>query len=262
MERNFEQYHRSISAELKAAQDRVRNLIGSTHWQSDGEHKEAILRKVLGLYLPETLRIGRGFVSCSSGNTAQIDILISDTSKPTLFKDNDFVIVTSDVAKSIIEVKTKINDRADLKEIFCRLGDNAERLRRDSNIECRIGLFVYDDTNLQNPDILQLLNDSAVSGAHIQRTINWVSIGSNQFFRYWEPGSMFARNESDGSQWRAYNLKELAPAYFISNVVWDISPKMPNANEPFWFPIEGGKEQHCTHAIRFRSNEGSIEIPH
>ena len=98
MERNFEQYHRSISAELKAAQDRVRNLIGSTHWQSDGEHKEAILRKVLGLYLPETLRIGRGFVSCSSGNTAQIDILISDTSKPTLFKDNDFVIVTSDVA--------------------------------------------------------------------------------------------------------------------------------------------------------------------
>lgn len=260
IQRNFEEYHKSISNELTAVQNRVRNLIGNKHWETDGEHKESVLRKILRLYLPETLRIGNGFVCCRESNSTQIDVLISDISKPTLFKDNDFAVVTSDVVKSIIEVKTRLDSRSDLRRILKTLADNAESLRRDSNTDCRIGLFVYQDTIISNEDILRALKEDAKSGFDDRRAINWISIGKDKFFRYWELGSLHAKNENTGTVWRSYKLKDMAQAYFVSNVVWETSPRMPEWNEPFWFPIEGGKEQHCTHYIRFKGNEGPQSV--
>ena len=41
----FVEYLKSISNELNASKDRIRLLIGHVHWQTDGENKEAILRK-------------------------------------------------------------------------------------------------------------------------------------------------------------------------------------------------------------------------
>ena len=50
-------YHRSIAEELKSVQDRVRNLIGSRHWGTDGEQKEYILREALRLRMPESVAV-------------------------------------------------------------------------------------------------------------------------------------------------------------------------------------------------------------
>ena len=55
IQRNFLEYHKSIARELEATKDRIRQLIGDKHWLTDGEHKEAVLRRVLmtcphGLY--------------------------------------------------------------------------------------------------------------------------------------------------------------------------------------------------------------------
>ena len=116
-------YHKSISAELTSNKNRIRNLIGSVHWLTDGEHKESILRKVIENFAPEIFRIGRGFVCYpSSRNTdekssKQIDILITSKDKPTLYKDIDLHLVTADSVKAIIEVKTKLKKGEDFKKI-------------------------------------------------------------------------------------------------------------------------------------------------
>jgi hypothetical protein len=108
---NVENYFESISLELKALKDRVRNLIGTNHHNlTDGEWKETILRAILKRHLPSNVEVGSGFVVKPNSSSKQIDILIYDTSKPVLYRDGDLVIITPDSVKGIIEVKTKISN--------------------------------------------------------------------------------------------------------------------------------------------------------
>ena len=55
IQQDFVGYHKSIGDVLKNSEKRVRNLIGSSHWLTDGEHKESILRKVITEFSPEIL---------------------------------------------------------------------------------------------------------------------------------------------------------------------------------------------------------------
>jgi len=72
-------YHKSIALELDDSKNRVRNLIGSRHWLSDGEHKETLLRRLLRSHVPETVNVGSGFVYLGVDDSShQLDILISD----------------------------------------------------------------------------------------------------------------------------------------------------------------------------------------
>jgi len=107
--RNLEQYQRSIAQELRVAQDQIRNLIGSGHWQTDGEHKEAVLRKVIRAHISESLRVGKGFVCYRDGTSKQMDILITDRSKPTLFKDTELTLVTlvTDDTSAAVQVSAR-----------------------------------------------------------------------------------------------------------------------------------------------------------
>ena len=47
-------FQKSITKELKALQNRVRYLIGDSHWGEEGRYKEAILRNVIKRFLPLT----------------------------------------------------------------------------------------------------------------------------------------------------------------------------------------------------------------
>ena len=147
VQRDFKKYHESITNELRFTKDRIRNLIGDSHWQTDGEHKEAVLRKVIRMYLPETLQVGKGFVCCSEETSSQIDILITDRNKPTLFKDGELVLVTPDAVKAIIEVKTSVNSGT-VEGIITKLSNDAELTRSNGNTKCQAGLFVYEKRSL------------------------------------------------------------------------------------------------------------------
>lgn len=89
-------YISSIGSELKNSKDRIRNLIGSSHWLTDGEHKETILGNVLKNHIPEIFNIGSGFVcypGIESNSSNQLDVLITHKYNPTLYKlDNMFVV--------------------------------------------------------------------------------------------------------------------------------------------------------------------------
>lgn len=240
IQRNFKEYHKSIAKELLATKDRVRNLIGDTHWLTDGEHKEVVLRKILRQHLPEELHVGRGFICSKNSFSSQIDILITSKKKPTLFKDGELVIVTPDTVECVIEVKTSL-DSARLSECFNKLSDNVEMVRSEGSINCKAGLFVYEE-GLKHKKVLSQLNSSA--NGRMEKAINCVSIGPKDFFRYWEKGSDILSPVND-SVWHSYKFdEELSHAYFISNVVWDVSRGNSLRMQFAWFPIEGGKERY------------------
>ena len=105
---DYKAYHESITAELMASRDRVRNFIGDHHWGEDGRFKEVLLMNHLKKILPSNVSIGTGFVKNGEQITSQIDLIIYDNSVPNLFSQGDFVIVLPESVYGIIEVKSKL----------------------------------------------------------------------------------------------------------------------------------------------------------
>ena len=64
---NTTNYYKSLSAELESLKNRVRNFIHDSHWQTDGEWKESVLRSILLRNMPDTVKIGRGFIVTKNG---------------------------------------------------------------------------------------------------------------------------------------------------------------------------------------------------
>jgi hypothetical protein len=252
---NFLAYHKSIAKEINVTKNRIRHLIGSKHWLSDGEHKEAVLRKVLRNHLPESVRVGKGFVCFENATSTQIDILITACDKPTLFKDGELVLVTPDSVQAVIEVKTSFADRTELNKALTKLSDNIQIIRTNHNDNCLAGLFVYDRNRQGKKNIIhdEVILEELQNAAQQQptRVINWIALGPDRFFRYWEntydvPNlgipALYAREV-----WHSYELTGgLAHAYFLSNVIWDISEKcggMDRHMQYAWFPVGGTKER-------------------
>ena len=98
-------YRQTIHTELAGIKDRFRRLVAG-QWKSDGTFKETILRHVLRRHLPESLIVGTGFIVFGLDQSGEVDILVTDRTKPTLFKEGDLLVVTPDCVKAIIEVKT------------------------------------------------------------------------------------------------------------------------------------------------------------
>lgn len=245
IQRNFLDYHRSIAKELVITKDRIRQLIGDRHWQTDGEHKEAVLRKVLRTHLPESVRVGRGFVCFRDDTSSQIDILITAPDRPTLFKDGELVLVTPDAVQAVIEVKSSLRSRLDIHNAIDKLAKNIKEIRSDGNKNCQAGLFVFEDpenTNRIEDDVILLELQSAANGQK-KKAINWVAFGPDRFFRFWNDGREVL-SQCHGPVWHSYGLNDgLAHAYFVSNVVWDLSRNNSLALQHLWFPVEGGKER-------------------
>ncbi|WP_164731079.1 hypothetical protein [Anoxybacter fermentans] len=49
------EFQESITKELDTIRNRVRNLIGTSHWGEEGQYKEAILKNVIRRFLPSNL---------------------------------------------------------------------------------------------------------------------------------------------------------------------------------------------------------------
>jgi len=129
---DFLSYQVTISNALKLEQNRIRHLIGDKHWPTDGEYKEQILRDVISDFIPEVYRVGSGFVCYPEiqSSSGQLDILITSTHYPTLYKQGNLHFVTADAARAIIEVKTKISRDKKLNEVVEKLCSQIEKIRK------------------------------------------------------------------------------------------------------------------------------------
>ena len=192
--------------------------------------------------MPESFLIGRGFIVSEDETSSQLDILVIDSSKPTLFKDDSLFIVTPDAVRAIVEVKTSLTNTADYNECAVKLAKAASMCTLNDKNEVWTGIFSFEQ-ELQTPDLILEGLDVANKKHRVQ--INCVAYGRNRFVRYWpkghsEPGD--APKERRRNRWRCYDLYDLSPAYFVANLVDSIAKLDDKYSSFAWFPIPGGKK--------------------
>lgn len=250
-------YHQSWTEELRAIKNRVRNLVH--HNLTSGEHKEVALRTLLRRHLPESVFVGRGFIVTPEKSSTQIDILIVKRSWPTLFKDGDLVMVAPGAVCALIEVKTQLEGPQAIREAAEKITRNA-MLCMSPNHRSRpwTGLFDFDTDNVNHETALTALSAAYRSTQAVAHCpINGVSLGRNQFFRLWDDDVVVDGNAGEPVRlvphWKSYQLENLAPSYFIGNMLESCTPNdAAAATGRLWFPIRGGKEPYG----RFRLNVG------
>jgi len=211
-----EGFQKSITKELYTIKNRVRNLIGSSHWGEEGRYKEAILRNVIKRFLPNNLSIGTGFVINKNNNytpiSGQIDVIIYDNTTPVLFSEGDFVITTYKNVKGIIEVKTKIrNDQ--LRGIIKDAKTNGMLIGK----KIFNGIFSYE----YEDDISSGTIDEVLKNA--EGYVNHISLGPDVFIKFWRREERNRLNLSiescQNDFYSIYNLEDLSFSYFISNLL-------------------------------------------
>ena len=243
------EYFRDLSKELRAVQNRIRNLIGDVHWPSDGAWKESVLRTVLRRYLPPSFTVGSGFILTAEGISTQIDILVCDDSAPILFRDGDFLISTADCVRAAVEVKTELT-AAKLHEALHKLNDVSALMRRRCvQRHPFIGLFCFEPAGTAPAAILDALHEA--NGQPANYEIRALCFGDSQFYRFWEFDPRSASRQPYDS-WHAYELPEIAPGYFVHNLVEFLFPNAVERAEDLWYPVDG-KERHLV-ATKKRRN--------
>lgn len=240
-------YYQSISAELGALKNRVRNFLSDPHWLTDGEWKESVLRAMLRRNLPHDIYVGRGAVISENANSPQIDLMIYSGDRPVLFRDGDLAFLTSDTVLGIVEVKSRLDQAHKLKEALAQLSRQAGFIRSEGGELRFTGLFVY-ESKLMAASSLQAIqsvsNDTGV-------VVDLICLGDNHFIR-WEADS----SDSLSGMWKAYKFHRRAPGYFLHNIVEVISPHSVGKNKRVWFPPEG-KEYSLVASI---TKDGDLKV--
>jgi len=232
---NVEAYYNDLSKELEALQNRVRNFIGAANWGEEGRWKESILRSVLKRYLPSHMNVGTGFIVTPKNVSTQIDVLIYDTNKPTLFKDGDFVIIMPEVALAVIEVKTGI-EASDLKSALSKLNEIGLLVKCYPTQTCPfLGFFAFDQRSISSKIALEALSEYSQGPGRVP--IHAMAFGNDHFVRFWKLKPDGLGREYD--KWHAYKMQSTAFAYFITNVIMHLCPPTCIEDELIWFPSSG-----------------------
>jgi hypothetical protein len=240
---DVESYYRSLTIELESLKDRVRNFIHGAHWLTDGEWKESVLRSIFVRKLPDTFKVGRGFILTENGATSQCDIIIYKSSAPIMFKEGDLEFLTPDAVAGIIEVKSKVNKQI-LEAVLDKFANIGQKLGRHKE-HCFFGLFSY-ETDIRNDDVvLQCLQNKC---NHETKIVDLINLGCSTFVRWWK-FSPYGGN-THYERWHSYRLENMSAGYFISNVIDFINPESVGSNSWLWFPEEG-KESKKTGDILF-----------
>ena len=169
---NIEEYFKNLTSEMTSLKNRVRHYIDDAHWLSDGEWKESVIRTILRRHLPNSIGVGRGFIVNIEQASTQIDILLYDKSKPILFQDGDFIIITPDTVKGVIEIKTKFWRKIDFQKALNKLSQISEFLNPSASYDEThfFGLFSYEKPRFNTDKVLEIIQD-CVNGQY-QRIIN------------------------------------------------------------------------------------------
>ncbi|WP_411824670.1 DUF6602 domain-containing protein [Leptospira sp. 'Mane'] len=232
------EFYQSLAEEVYSLKERFRLITSDgTHYLTDGEIKEAIIRSKLRYFLPENIHVGRGFIITENSISPQIDILIYKNTSPIIFKENELVIIPKDEVIGIIEVKSKISDNNDFHESIKQLKKQASILQsRDEFLisnDFFIGLFIYEN---DMPNLLNQSNDHSINMLGNFPEINHLCIGKNIFIKRWQ--------KENSNSFSVYEKKGEALGYFLFNAISILTKRQFNAEyNNLWFPSDG-KEKY------------------
>ena len=273
---DYKKFQKSITDELMSVKDRVRSLIGNAHWGEDGRYKETIFADVLRRALPDTAKIGTGFVMGEDNEmTSQVDIIVYDGRHAPIFQKDDFVIVPKASVFGLIEVKTKLIGGAKAVEAIEKASANGKIVMR-SRGRTPQGEICYNryggkhQNGVFNGIIAYESNSNIASNESIRTAIaesdgflNHIAFGKDIFAKYWNNNlhNQLRHNEGLGDRktkpfCRFYNIKDHAIGYFISNLIGIIHTRVLKGypeREDFLFPLPEGKDT-------FKNESADIEI--
>lgn len=210
------EYLESWAEELQSRASRVRQLIGSKHWLSDGFQKESILRAFFRRHLPEKFAVARGFVTPLAGDAVspEVDILIANANHGMFWlNEADLLIVPPASVAAHIHVKTTLV-LGELKNAIKGL-DRTATICHDTGAEFVpwSGVFFFasdeESPNRRGELIMRSLTASAKTGQSLPNCIS-VLDGPLVLTR--------PKDDSGASKVsivRIYDLGKLAPAAFL-----------------------------------------------
>lgn len=231
-------YHKTTTKELLTITNKVRNLI--SHWGEDGRYKEAILKNIIRRFLPEKYSIATGFVIKQTDNrgehlsSKQIDLIVYDDASPVLFKEGDFVILTADSVRAIIEVKANIQNQG-LENIIRQSNENGQFIfsgKENKNQPFFNGVFGYEGyTNAFNTETIgqHIANANATFTAaadYNKFKVNHISLNKDWFLKYWP---------ADDQPHSLYNIGDLSFSFFISNLIDTLANNSVRRNNFIWY---------------------------
>lgn len=277
-EQNLPAFQKSIGNELLTIRNRVRNLIGSAHRGEEGRYKESVLKKMIREYLPHNLSIGSWFIVSKNGGQShiskQIDILIYDNSYPVVFRDEDFVIITQDMVKAIIEVKSNVakswkNSLRNLVNNFNRL-ENFEILQdgiRENSVFSWI--FAYENekeikktTNLDIENTIKKFLKEYTNYTKVKlKYVNHICLSNNIFFKSWRNNEQVnphieSKANGDSPFFNIYRIKKYSFWYFLSNLLHTVSTPSLQERSAFSFTIPDpyGKEWFLKRSVQIATH--------
>lgn len=269
MPQNLPEFQKSIGKELLTIKDRVRNLIGNAHRGEEGRYKESVLKKMIREYLPHNLSIGSWFIVSKNADNShiskQIDILIYDNSYPVVFRDGDFVIITQDMVKAIIEVKSRIyssgnNNLEDIVNKFDRL-EHFEILKEGIRENWVFSwIFAY-EKEMKEDRLTKKDNYGPIQ----LKYVNHISLWNNIFFKARKERNQKVNPHRDSEiDWshpffNIYNINGYSFGYFLSNLLHIVSSQNLEERSPFSFTIPDpyGKEGHLIQSIQIKKQHNS-----
>jgi hypothetical protein len=227
-------YYSSISREIEAVKDRVRSLIGSAHWPSDGWYKEVVLSNVIRRFLPSQYSVGTGFLTTATETSKQIDLIIYNNRHPLIFNEGNFIIATPHQVVGIIEVKTNLEGK--IKESFKSINENLLFLHSNKLHEENIfsGIFAYQ--GYESPQKCQNAFNSLEKcnipspGKAFQnnlgdRIVNHIALSKNGLI-------IFDRDRGNKVSYSLYYEKDMAYAYFLLRMLLTLDENSSLATDP------------------------------
>ena len=234
---NIENYFKSVTLEIEALKNRVRDFIDDSHWQTDGEWKESVLRSILSRNIPENIKIGRGFIISADGSSTQIDVLVYRNDSPVFFRDADLVFIPPEGVLAVIEVKSNIT-KSSLKDALLKLKHIRNHFKSVLINRAIFGLFSFDEKINSNDDVLHILRQACKLESEV---VDLISLGQSKLFKY------FATDPNGGrgiyNRWHSYTLKKMAPGYFIHDILLHVSPEIFWTNKTLLLPDESKEHQ-------------------
>ncbi len=242
---NTKEFHITTTKELLALKDRVRHLID--HWGEEGRYKEAVLKSIIERFLPSKYKIATGFAVKSDNYheqhlaSTQIDLLVYETSFPVLFKEADFVIVTADSVRAIIEVKANLKNRG-LPKVIKKANEMGRFIfdsKRNTDLPFFNGVFSFEgyDTltnySILSKGIIASASEFLDDPDFARYRVNHISFNKDLFYKFWSP---------DIEEHLIYKISDLSFSFFIGNLMDYLSGESVTRNNPIWFPIDKSLE--------------------
>jgi hypothetical protein len=154
------------------------------------------------------------------------------------------MFVTPDCVRAVIEVKTTLSDSTVMKECAIKLAKVGKLCRENGGMTPWLGIFAYEGS-LQGSNLPLDAVEEAFHQTEV--VINCFAYGKDRFVRFWKQSELESEdvmNDPGRERWEAYHLVDLAPAYFIGNVVDALSTLSRENNAFAWFPLSEGKGIH------------------